>query len=278
MLAFFLKEFDEDWVNFLKNVGVESFIFIKSEDRKVLEEENVKVIFSNDISSEIKKFGIKTIFIDYEIDVKFSNVENIKIIENEFEKEIFKGYDAYALRREKVEGFIYLPYFFDFNYFSSFTSKFKIFERKRRILILLKNVTVDLATIFEKVIPLLKNNFEIVFYRIELANRKNMIFINRKLEKEERAKLYYFSSAIFVFENFKKEVLEAMSMGKFVYTLDSCFDSLKFSLRDDLLQKIKKAISFGGFYFDMIEKARKFSIENSSKIFRKELEGIKLFK
>jgi len=276
MIGFFLKEFDEDWVKFLKKTGIESCILIKSENRKVIEDENVKVIFSNDIPNEIKNFGIKSIFIDYELDVKFNNVENIKIIENEFEKEIFKGYDAYALRKEKIEGFIYLPYFFDFEFFSNFKSKFKIFEKKKRVLILSRNLTVDLAIVLEKILPLIKENFEIVFYRIDLPNRKNMIFINRNLEKNERANLYYFSSSIFVFENFKKEILEAMSMGKFVYTLDSSFGSLKFSLKDNLLSKVKKAIEFNEFYYDFVLKAKKYSIENSSKIFKEEIQEIKI--
>jgi hypothetical protein len=276
MIGFFLKEFDEDWVKFLKKVGIESCILIKNEGRKVVEDGNVKVVFSNDISNEIKSFGIKSIFIDYELDVKFNNVENIKIIENEFEKEIFKGYDAYALRKEKVEGFIYLPHFFDFEFFSNFKSKFKIFERKKRVLILSKNLTVDLAIVFEKILPLTKENFEIVFYKIDLPNRKNMIFINRNLEKNERANLYYFSSSIFVFENFKKEILEAMSMGKFVYTLDSSFGSLRFSLNDNLLSKVKRALEFNEFYYDFILKAKKYSIENSSKIFKEEIQEVKI--
>jgi hypothetical protein len=276
MLSFLLKEYDEDWVKFLNNIDAECYILIKDENRKIIEEENVKIIFSNDISSEIKNLNIKSIFIDYELDIKFNNIENIKIIENKYEKEIFKGYDAYALRKEKVEGFIYLPYFFDFDFFSKFKSKFKIFEKKKRILILSKNVTIDLAIILEKIFPILKNNIEVIFYKIDLSNRKNMIFINRKLSKEERANLYFYSSVIFTFENFKKEILEAMSMGKFVYTLDASFGSLRFSLEDNLLSKLKKAIEFGEFYKEMIERAKNYSIENSSKIFEEELQRIKI--
>jgi hypothetical protein len=88
--------------------------------------------------------------------------------------------------------------------------------------------------------------------------------------------LYYFSSSIFVFENFKKEILEAMSMGKFVYTLDSSFGSLKFSLKDNLLSKVKRAIEFNEFYYDFVLKAKKYSIENSSKIFKEEIQEIKI--
>lgn len=275
MLGFLIKEFDDDWVNFLKNVGINSCLLIPSNKKQNYFDENVEIVFSDEIANEIKERKVETIFIDRELDLKFSNAENIKIIENEYEKEIYKGYDAYALRSEKKEGFIYLPYFVDYEYFSNFKPSFPSFEKKKRILVLTKGLNIDIAILFEKFFPIFKK-YETVFYKLDLPNRKNIIFISRSLNKKERAELFYFSSVIFAFENFKKEVLEAMSMGKIVYSLDGSYNSLKFSLNDNLEAKINRALEFNGYYPEMKAYAKDYNIEKVANIFKKELEILKI--
>lgn len=271
-IGFLLANLDEDLPKFLKNIDYEFVIIEKSnfEEQKHLDN-NVKLVRTLNFEKVIKDEDIRILFIDKSIDYKNNNCINVKIVDNELEIYAF-DYDFYAVRSKKVENQIYFPYFIDFNFFSNYSNKLKKYEKVRRITILTNSFDASLISLIEKLSELKKEIKDLIFTIYKATtnqNYKSIVFISRELNKEERAKLYFFSDLIISIEDRKKEVLEAMSMKKIVITNDGFLNTPNLSF-GNIVNKVKRLLEFKEYEANKVI-ASEFDIENSSKIFEKEL-------
>ncbi len=272
-VGFYVENYDEDFLNFLSNINFEFLIFKKSENEKEKLYRNVRIFETRNIKQKIIETQTKIIFVEKNLELEKNDYILIKIVDNSFEKILFPKYENFAFRVEKSE--IYFPYFIDFEFFSNYKNKMKKFEKFKRITIFCKSISFEffeLNRILVKELIKRKVIFQVYgLFDQNFANQKNFIFIRRNLSKEERAQLYYFSDLIICLDNFKKEVLEAMAMGKNVLTLDG-FSNIKFDLHDKkLIKKIERFLNFSGINEFAKEYAKDFDIKNASKIFEKEL-------
>ncbi|MEM0242940.1 MAG: hypothetical protein QXT34_00580 [Candidatus Aenigmatarchaeota archaeon] len=271
-IGFLLDKIDEDIIKFLSLINYETVIFEKSKEfGEYFPENNIKIIKTLNFENAIKQEDVKILFVDKNVNFKSNYAINIKIVENELERYIF-DYDFYAIRNKKIENCIYFPYFIDFDFFSNFKSKFKKFDRIKRITILTNSFDATLISILEKLMSLKKEIKNLYFIVYQVYSEKTFPFVNfisRELSKTERAELFLNSSLIISIENRKKEVLEAMAMKRIAITNDGFANTLKINF-DKLLFTIKRALDFVEYEVNKIV-ASEYDIKKSAKIFENEI-------
>jgi len=273
-IGFLLNEIEEDLIDFLNKINFEFVIIQKSFEKEEEQfKENVKLIKTANFEKAIKDNDIRILFVSKEIDYKSKECINVKIVDNEYERFVF-DYDFYAIRTKKLEDAIYFPYFIDFDFFSNYRNKFKKYEKVKRITLLTNSIDITLVSFLEKFVKLRNKvkNLQFLVYKASNPSKIDFInFIDRNLNKKERADLYYFSDLIISLEDRKKEVLEAMSMKKVVVTNDGFLNTPQLSF-ENFENKILRLIDFGEYEVNKII-AQEYSIENSAQIFEKELKN-----
>lgn len=274
-IGFLVEKTDEDFLNFLSLINFEFVVIEKSfEISEFFPKENIKVIKSMNFEKVIEENEVKVLFIEKNINFKSKNAINVKIIDSELEKFVF-DYEFYAIRTKKIEDHIYFPYFIDFEFFSSFKSKLKKFDKINRITILTNSFDATLLSFLEKILELKKyiKNLSFIVYKASSDKVYPFInFIRRELNKKERAELYFNSNLIISLENRKKEVLEAMAMKKIVITNDGFLGTPNLNF-GNIMNKIQRLMSFNEYEANQLI-AKEFDIKNTAKIFEKELKEL----